>query len=111
MIPRVTGVELAGSHSLRLTFHDGVSKVVNLRPLLQGPIFEPLRDPAYFSQVLLDALAGTVVWPNGADIAPETLYALPDEHEADPSLCDQPAESSLRRSAGAGRVADGGKAS
>jgi len=40
------------------------------------PIAEPLRDPKYFARVELDSLAGTVVWPNGADIAPETLYEL-----------------------------------
>ena len=38
-------------------------------------VFEPLRDPAYFATVKLDAEARRVVWPNGADLAPERLYA------------------------------------
>jgi len=38
-------------------------------------VFEPLRDSAYFARLKADPEAGTVVWPNGADIAPETLYA------------------------------------
>jgi hypothetical protein len=38
-------------------------------------VFEPLADAAYFRQVRLDEELGTVVWPNGADIAPETLHA------------------------------------
>ncbi|MFH1144517.1 MAG: DUF2442 domain-containing protein [Candidatus Eisenbacteria bacterium] len=79
MIPRVKTVAVAGPHSLELVFRDGVKKVVNLLSLLDGPVFEPLHDPAYFRRVLLDPVAGTVVWPNGADIAPEALYALPDE--------------------------------
>jgi hypothetical protein len=37
-------------------------------------VFEPLRDPVYFARVELDAELGTISWPNGADIAPETLH-------------------------------------
>lgn len=48
-------------------------------PLLEGPIFEPLLDPSYFSRVMVDPVGGTVVWPNEADFAPEALYDLPDE--------------------------------
>ncbi|MGD1059029.1 MAG: DUF2442 domain-containing protein [Solirubrobacteraceae bacterium] len=38
-------------------------------------VFEPLRDRTYFAQLRADAEAGTIVWPNEGDIAPETLYA------------------------------------
>jgi uncharacterized protein DUF2442 len=37
-------------------------------------VFEPLRDPAYFATVQLDPELGTISWPNGADVAPETLH-------------------------------------
>jgi hypothetical protein len=64
---------------LRLTFTDGTTKQVNVRPLLDGPIFEPLQDAAYFASASLDSICGTVVWPNGADFAPEALHELEDE--------------------------------
>lgn len=76
---RVVKARASGPHSLDLTFKDGTRKRVNLLPVLEGPVFEPLRDPAFFAQVALDPVAGTIVWPNGADIAPETLYELPAE--------------------------------
>lgn len=80
-MPCVVSVTVRGSYSVLLRFDDGVSKQVNLRPLLEGPVFEPLHDPSEFAKVRVDSEAGTIVWPNDADIAPETLYLLPDERE------------------------------
>ena len=68
-----------GPHSLALRFNDGTVRRVDLLPELEGPIFKPLRDPAYFSRVVLDPVAGTVVWPNGADFSPDFLRELPEE--------------------------------
>lgn len=84
-ILRIRSVELVGPHSLRLGFNDGASRRVNLLSELTGPVFEPLRDPEVFSRVVLDPVAGTVVWPNGADFAPEFLRELPQERETRPS--------------------------
>jgi len=78
-ITRIESVEVAGPHSLQLEFSDGLRKTVDVLPLLRGPVFEPLLDPAYFRRVLLDPVAGTVVWPNGADFAPEALREQPAE--------------------------------
>ncbi len=79
MILRICEAGVCGPHSLRLTFNDGTTKQVNVRPLLQGAIFEPLREPAYFASMTLDSICGTVVWPNGADFAPEALHELEAE--------------------------------
>jgi len=38
-------------------------------------VFAPLKDPAIFAQVRIHAELGTVVWPNGADLDPDVLYA------------------------------------
>lgn len=77
MVLHVIEAEVCGPHSLDVRFNDGVRKMVDLSPLLTGPVFEPLKDPAYFARVVVDAQSGTVVWPNGADLAPEALYDLP----------------------------------
>ncbi len=76
MILHVTEARVCGPSRLALAFNDGTRKTVDLAPLLSGPVFEPLRDPGYFARVQLDPVCGTVVWPNGADLAPEALHAL-----------------------------------
>jgi len=81
MILRIIEATVCGSHSLYLRFNDGVHKRVNVFPLLDGPIFEPLREPGYFARMVLDPVIGTVVWPNEADFAPEALFELPAEDE------------------------------
>jgi hypothetical protein len=73
---RIRTVSTVGDFRVRLGFTDGTEGTVDLAPYLRGPIFEPLvRDPALFAAVKVDAELGTIVWPNGADIAPETLLA------------------------------------
>jgi Protein of unknown function (DUF2442) len=63
-------------YTVHVRFEDGTSADVDLSYLADyGGVFAPLRDPAYFRQLRADRDAGTIVWPNDADIAPETLYA------------------------------------
>ncbi len=73
-IIHVTEVEVVGDHRLRLGFEDGIKGEVDFSALDWRGVFEPLRDPSYFGRVELDQELGTIVWPNGADIAPETLH-------------------------------------
>jgi hypothetical protein len=72
-LPSVTRAEYRGGHRIHVTFNDGKSGTIDFAPWLEGPMFEPLKDSAYFQRFFLDG--GTVSWPNGADIAPETLFA------------------------------------
>lgn len=74
----VRAVEHLGGHRLRLTFADGLIGDVDLTSKFAGPlgpVFEPLRDVAYFAQASVDEELGAIVWPNGADLAPEVLHA------------------------------------
>jgi hypothetical protein len=96
MILHIREAQVCGPHSLRLAFADGTTKQVNVRPLLDEPIFEPLRDPAYFASMTLDAICGTVVWPNGADFAPAALREL--EPEATSKLGSWPSRDSSLQS-------------
>lgn len=79
-LPYVVRAEYRGGHRLQLVFHDGHTKTVDFAPWLVGPVFEPLKDAEYFRRFFLEA--GTVTWPNGADIAPETLYSAQGIDEA-----------------------------
>ena len=72
-LPSVIRAEYRGGYRLYLTFNDGSANTVDFAPWLEGPVFEPLKDQAFFRRFFVEG--GTVVWPNGADIAPETLYA------------------------------------
>lgn len=72
----ITDAEHLDAYRLRLTFEDGAVKVVDLEPHLDGPVFEPLKDPAYFRRVRLNRDIDTVVWPNDADFSPDFLYEI-----------------------------------
>jgi hypothetical protein len=76
MLPRLVAAEYSAGHTLWLRFADGLEGEVDLRAQLHGEIFEPLRDEAYFRKVAFHPELRTVVWPNGADFAPEFLRSL-----------------------------------
>jgi hypothetical protein len=101
---RIEAVRLVGPHDLVLRFNDGATRRVNLLPVLTGPIFLPLRNAEYLSRVTLDPVAGTVVWPNGADFAPDYLRELPEVERYQGRKRES--NYALQRSAGAGKVAD-----
>jgi len=79
-LPVVTGVAVVGDHVLRLLFSDGTAGDVDFSAQRWAGILEPLNDPSYFAQVELDAEAGTIVWPDGIDLAPEPLYEQAKTH-------------------------------
>jgi hypothetical protein len=75
--PLLVEAKAEGSHRVTVRFEDGVTAELDLSYLLSyGGVFEPLRDADYFGRLRADPEAGTIVWPNEADIAPETLYEL-----------------------------------
>jgi len=76
MIPRVVEVQPLPNRCLWVRFLDGTTGTVDLAQELWGSMFEPLANPEDFNQVRVDPELETVVWPNGADLAPEFLYRV-----------------------------------
>ena len=74
MIPKVVEVKPLDGYRLWIRFDDGTTGTVELAAELWGPMFEPLKDNAFFAQASVDPDLETVTWPNGADLAPEFLY-------------------------------------
>jgi len=84
MHPRITDVVVSAPFQVALAFTDGSHGMVDLSPWIDGKrgVFAALQDPAFFAQVRVDAEAGTIVWPNGADLDPDVLYEAAHGAEA-----------------------------
>jgi hypothetical protein len=71
--PLVDAVEPQEGHVLLVKFDNGEQRRFDLKPLLDLPVFLPLKADEFFRQV--EARDGSVVWPSGADLAHDMLYA------------------------------------
>jgi hypothetical protein len=74
LTPDITAVTVVDHGVLRLTFADGLAAELDVLDRMRGPVFEAARTREGFAQVAVDRETGTVVWPGGADLAPDTLY-------------------------------------
>lgn len=72
--PRLVAAKHLGGYRIEACFDDGKRGVIDLEGELWGEVFEPLRDPALFRRFRFDEELETIVWPTGADLAPEFLY-------------------------------------
>jgi Protein of unknown function (DUF2442) len=74
LTPDITEAAVVRHGVLRLTFADGLSGEVDVLDRMRGPVFEAARTPEGFAKVTVEGETGTVIWPGGADLAPDTLY-------------------------------------
>lgn len=73
MLPHVIEARHISGYGIWLRFSDGAEGEVDLSQELYGEVFQPLKDVEYFRQLRVHPELRTVVWPNGADFAPEFL--------------------------------------
>jgi hypothetical protein len=76
MFTEVTRAEYVDGFRIKLWFNNNVVKTVDLRSSLNGIVFEPLKDLEFFKR--FSVKYNTIEWENGADFAPEYLFALPE---------------------------------
>ena len=73
---RVVRAEYVRDYQIKIRFNDSTEKVVDFSRWLHGEVFKPLTNKREFKRFFV--AGGTVCWPNGADVAPETLHAITD---------------------------------
>ena len=74
MLNPITSAEARPGYRLWIKFADGVAGEVSLMHLVGQGVFEAWEDIAFFAEVTIDPESGTVAWPGGIDLAPDTLY-------------------------------------
>jgi hypothetical protein len=74
MFLHVKEAEYRHDYVIWLRFNDGAEGEVDLQDELDGEMFAPLKDKGAFRRFRVDPELETIVWENGADLAPEFLY-------------------------------------
>jgi hypothetical protein len=88
-IHRVVSFEKVAPFTLRVTFEDNSSQIIDFRPVLKGDLYGPLQEAGLFDQVEIDKEAHTLVWPNGADFDPAVLHNWPETSIAMKNLAEK----------------------
>lgn len=70
--PRAKSVEVLDGFRIKVGFRNGEIRIFDVTPLLKYPVYQPLKDSAYFARVFVSQ--GVIQWPNEVDISPDTLY-------------------------------------
>lgn len=72
--PKLIKVEPVESGKLRLFYETGEVRLFDVRPYMEGPWYEELKNPSYFKTVHLSSDGRGIEWREGQDIAPHELY-------------------------------------
>ncbi len=74
MTPKIIKIKYKNNFIYYIRFADGRAADVDLKPFLWGEAFVELKDKTFFKKAFIDKTTGTIMWPNGLDLAPEALY-------------------------------------
>lgn len=87
MFLHITKAKYIKDYEVEVSFNNGRKGVADLSSALKGPVFESLKNKSEFSSFMIDEELETIVWPNGADLAPEYVYF--QAFKEDPDLQSQ----------------------
>jgi len=88
MFLHIKKVKHLEKYRIEVTFNNGKKGIADLSPILKkGGVFKPLKKPSEFAKFRLDKELRTIVWSNGADLAPEYVYFQTFKNE--PELQEQ----------------------
>ena len=74
MFLRITNARYLEDYKVEVSFNNGRKGIADLADALKGTMFEPLKNKSVFSRLVVDKELDTIVWSNGADLAPEYIY-------------------------------------
>jgi hypothetical protein len=74
MFLHITNARYLEDYKVEVSFNDGRKGIADLADALKGSMFEPLKNKSLFSRLVVDKELDTIVWSNGADLAPEYIY-------------------------------------
>ena len=74
MFLHITNANYIEDYKISVSFNDGRKGIADMSNALNGSVFNELKKQSVFSQLRLDPVLETIVWPNGADFAPEFIY-------------------------------------
>lgn len=72
---RIVEAKPLPNYRLFIRFEDGAKGEVDLSSMVEDGVFVSWKDQSIFSRVSIDDATGTVTWPGGIDLCPDTLYS------------------------------------
>jgi hypothetical protein len=72
MNPRAKKAKPIDGFKIEVEFTNGEVRIFDVEPLLNFPVYQPLKVRTYFERVFVSQ--GIVQWPNEVDISPDLLY-------------------------------------